>query len=70
MADDPIEQANLKERHPEIYDRIVAEWATCNAAMLPETDGSYTISFTGDQLADHIGAPKATGKADNPAKIP
>ena len=34
--------------------------------MLPETDGSYTENFTGDQLADHIGSLKAGEKADNP----
>ena len=67
VVDDPMERANLKERRKDIYDRIVAEWAEWNASMLPETDASYTVSFTGDQLADHIGAPKATGKADNPA---
>jgi arylsulfatase A-like enzyme len=70
VVEDPMERANLKERHPEIYARIVAEWAAWNASMLPETDESYTFSFTGDQLADHIGAPKTTGKADNPPKLP
>ena len=34
--------------------------------MLPEIDESFTDTFTGDQLADHIGLPAATGKADNP----
>jgi hypothetical protein len=35
--------------------------------MLPEIDESFTDSFTGDELADHIGTLKASGKADNPA---
>jgi hypothetical protein len=34
--------------------------------MLPEIDASYTSNFTGDELADHIGTPKTSGKADNP----
>ena len=34
--------------------------------MLPEIDESYTHSFSGADLADHIGTPEATGKADNP----
>jgi hypothetical protein len=34
--------------------------------MLPETDDSNTDNFTGDQLADHIGAKKSDGRADNP----
>jgi len=63
---DPMERANLKERRKDIYDRIVAEWHAWNASMLPEVDDSNTDNFTGDQLADHIGAQKASGKADNP----
>jgi arylsulfatase A-like enzyme len=67
VADDPMERANLKERQQDIYDRLVAQWYEWNAAMLPEIDESVSGSFTGEELADHIGAPEATGKADNPA---
>lgn len=67
VVDDPMERGNLKERNKDIYDRLVAEWHEWNATMLPEIDESYTHSFSGDQLADHIGTPKTTGKADNPA---
>lgn len=66
VIDDPMERANLKVRHKDVYDRLVREWHEWNASMLPEIDESYTDSFTGDELADHIGAPKASGKADNP----
>ena len=67
VVDDPMERANLKERHKDIYDRLVQEWLAWNATMLPEIDESFTDTFSGDQLADHIGLPSATGKADNPA---
>ncbi len=70
VVDDPMERANLKERQKDIYDRIVAEWGEWNATMLPEIDESSTDSFTGGQLADHIGAQKASGKADNPSSAP
>ncbi len=66
VVDDPMERANLKERRKDIYDRITAEWYAWNATMLPEIDESFTDNFTGGQLADHIGTPKASGKADNP----
>ena len=66
VVDDPMERANLKERRKDIYDRITAEWYAWNATMLPEIDESSTDNFTGGQLADHIGTPKASGKADNP----
>ena len=64
--DDPLERANLKERQKDVFDRLAAEWLEWNATMLPEMDESFSGSFTGDELADHIGAPEATGKADNP----
>jgi arylsulfatase A-like enzyme len=67
VVEDPMERANLKERHKDIYDRIVAEWHAWNASMLPEIDESSTDNFTGDELADHIGTKKTSGKADNPA---
>jgi hypothetical protein len=35
-VDDPLERANLKERHKDVYDRMVAAWQAWNASMLPE----------------------------------
>ena len=66
VVEDPMERANLKVRRKDLYDRIVAEWHEWNATMLPEIDDSFTDNFTGDELADHIGAQKTSGKADNP----
>jgi arylsulfatase A-like enzyme len=66
VVDDPMERANLKERRPEDYDRLVAKWLDWNATMMPELDESATASFTGEQLADHIGTQPPSRKADNP----
>ena len=66
VAEDPMERANLKERRKDIYQRLEAEWLAWNAMMLPEIDESFTHSFSGEELADHIGTPEPTGKADNP----
>ncbi|MDE3061572.1 MAG: sulfatase-like hydrolase/transferase [Acidobacteriota bacterium] len=66
VVEDPMERANLKERQKDVYDRLVAEWFSWNATMLPEIDASFTDTFSGAELADHIGTPAATGKADNP----
>ena len=60
VVDDPMERANLKDRRKDVYDRLVAEWHEWNATMLPEVDESSTGGFTGDQLADHIGAKRPT----------
>ena len=64
VADDPMERANLKERHKDVYDRLVAEWRAWNSTMLPEIDESYVENFSADQLADHIGSGKPSEKAD------
>ncbi|MDE3161809.1 MAG: sulfatase-like hydrolase/transferase, partial [Acidobacteriota bacterium] len=66
VVEDPMERANLKQRQKDVYDRLVAEWFAWNATMLPEIDASFTDTFSGAELADHIGTPAATGKADNP----
>jgi arylsulfatase A-like enzyme len=66
VVDDPMERANLKTRRKDVYDRIVAEWHQWNATMLPEVDESSTDNFSGGELADHIGAQKTNGNADNP----
>ncbi|HTS50532.1 MAG TPA: sulfatase-like hydrolase/transferase [Bryobacteraceae bacterium] len=68
VVEDPMERANLKERKKGVYERLVAEWNEWNATMLPEIDESHTDSFSGDQLADHIGTPAASGKAANPGR--
>ena len=70
VVDDPMERANLKLRHKEIYDRLTTKWLAWNATMLPEIDESYTGTFDGSELADHIGTPPSTGKADNPPPQP
>jgi arylsulfatase A-like enzyme len=60
VVDDPLERANLKERRKDIYDRLVREWNTWNATMLPETATSFTENFTGAEMADHIGTKRVT----------
>jgi arylsulfatase A-like enzyme len=64
VTQDPMERANLKSREPQIYEQLVAAWHRWNADMLPEVAESSTDSFTGAQLADHIGSPTVTGKPD------
>jgi arylsulfatase A-like enzyme len=59
VAEDPLERANLKHRHPDVYERLVAAWNRWNETMLPLDPKSYTLGFTGAELADHFGAPAA-----------
>jgi arylsulfatase A-like enzyme len=64
VVEDPLERGNLKDRHKDIYDQLVADWQRWNASMLPEIAESNTRSFTGDELADHYGSQKASGAPD------
>ena len=75
VAQDPMERANLKERHKYVYERLVAQWNEWNATMLPLNPQSFTDGFTGAQLADHFGVktppkprPEAVGAATQPAR--
>jgi arylsulfatase A-like enzyme len=70
VVEDPLERANLKERHKDVYDRIAAEWEAWNALMLPEIAESFTRSFTGEELADHYGSQKANGAPDPTVALP
>ena len=65
VADDPMERANLRERRRDIFDRMVTEWNKWDSAMLPEVRESFTDAFTAEQLADHIGAKRASGEPDS-----
>jgi arylsulfatase A-like enzyme len=70
VVEDPLERGNLKERHKDVYDRIVAEWQAWNASMLPEIAESFTNSFTGEELADHYGSQKPSGAPDPTVPLP
>lgn len=55
VAADPLERANLKDRQPEAFASLKAEWEAWNATMLPLDPESYTHGFTASELADHYG---------------
>jgi hypothetical protein len=69
VVEDPMERANLKYRHKDIYERLLAEWYGWNATMLPQVAESFTESYTGAQLPDHVGAQKASTAPDNPGPL-
>ena len=70
VVDDPLERANLRERQPEIFQRMVEEWNAWNSTMLPELKESATGSVTGAHLADHYGVHDATGDVDDVSSWP
>ncbi len=53
---DPLERANLKNRQPEIFQKMAADFEAWNATMLPIDPASNTSPLGyADQLADHPG---------------
>ena len=55
VVKDPLERANLKDRYPDVYARLIAEWQGWNRTMRPLDPESFTLGFTGAELADHFG---------------
>jgi arylsulfatase A-like enzyme len=49
VVEDPLERANLKDRQKDVYQRLVHEWDSWNATMLPEIRESYTPRFGGEE---------------------
>ena len=69
VADDPLERANLKNRQPDDFKRMVASWEEWNSTMLPDRNDvrSSPLGYA-DDLADHFGVerprrPAATGSS-------
>jgi len=52
---DPMERANLKDRAPDIFATLSAEWEAWNATMLPPDPAAQTHGFTGRDLAEYFG---------------
>jgi arylsulfatase A-like enzyme len=66
---DPRERANLKDRYPDIFNRLRNDWHAWNATMLPERPRPALYGQPGNLLADHYGVvnpppqPPTTGAA-------
>jgi arylsulfatase A-like enzyme len=56
VVDDPLERANLKQRQPDVFARLVADYEAWNATMLPDMPdiSSGPLGYS-DELADHFG---------------
>jgi arylsulfatase A-like enzyme len=58
---DARERANLRDKHPEVFDRLRRRWAEWDAGMLPITDDVFTHGVTPDVQADRY-APQRTSR--------
>ena len=62
---DPLERANLKDKQPDVYARLVAEYDAWQGTMLPEDPEGTSTNFQSNQLADHYAPqrlPPAAGR--------
>lgn len=57
VAEDPQERANLKDRRPDVFERLNRDYDAWNATMLPLDPEAMTHGYTGDRLADHFSTP-------------
>jgi arylsulfatase A-like enzyme len=55
VVQDPRERANLKDRHPGVFERLKADWDAWNATMLAERPRPAAYAQPGNLLADHYG---------------
>ncbi len=65
VVDDPLERANWKERKPEVYAKLVADYRAWNATMLALNPNASTSGFTGADLADHFGVTQRKNLGEN-----
>jgi len=52
VVDDVRERANLRDRYPEVLQRLRQQWEAWNSQQLPITDAVYSGSVTPDTQAD------------------
>lgn len=55
VAADPLERANLKGRHPDVFARLTASFREWEGTMLPLEASAATRGFSGAELPDHFG---------------
>lgn len=55
VEDDPLERANLKDRHPDIFKRLTEAYRAWDRTMLPLDPHVTTGGFSGRDMADHFG---------------
>jgi len=65
VVDDPLERANLKDRQPQVYERLAQDYQEWQATMLPLHPAAYTYGFHPSDLADHY-SPQAVPPAKPP----
>ena len=53
VAADPLERANLKNRLPDVYKKLVQDYSEWQQTMLLEDPAAGAYGFHSNQMADH-----------------
>jgi len=67
VVEDPRERANLRERHPDVFNRLKADYEQWQTTILPERDRPAYFGNSGDLVADRYGTPPAPTAAPAPS---
>jgi arylsulfatase A-like enzyme len=62
VAEDPLERANLKEKQPDVFKKLVSDYQEWEKIMLPLDPAAATYSFHPNQLADHFSPEPASAQ--------
>jgi len=69
VVEDPLERANLKNKHPEVFKKLVEDYNEWEKTMLPLDPASGTYNFDATELADHY-SPQPAGRGGRGAAGP
>jgi arylsulfatase A-like enzyme len=69
VVDDPLERANLKDREPDVYKRLVQDYEEWQSTMLALDPAAYSDLFQPSWLADHY-SPQTPGAATGGGRGP
>jgi arylsulfatase A-like enzyme len=65
VAEDPLERANLRDRHRDVFDRLKGEWDRWNADMLSELPESPAASLAPADVPDRYGTAPPQNSVDD-----
>ena len=63
VVEDPLERANLKERRPDVFKKMISSYEKWNSGMLPDIPEIQTgpLAYS-DELADQFGVKRSDAK--------
>ena len=70
VVEDPLERGNLKERHKDVYDRIVAEWQRGTRRCCRKSPRASPARSPGEESPTTTARNKQAGRPIQPSLCP